>query len=352
MDNNEFYGARPYLTTRKINPENQESPIHFIDSPTISNKLFYRRNHFSYPEWVTTPLAITGFVEKHMLFSLGQIQSMPSKRMKAVLECAGNKRKLFEPNVYGEQWGKGAISQGYWRGVPLRTLLQYTGVLREAKEVLFEGHDYGERKDLNQSVHYARSLPLEKALHPDTLIAYEYNDKPIPFKHGYPLRLIIPGWYAMASVKWIKNIRLVDKDFKGPFQAIDYVYYPNKEDDTGKAPVTLMNVNSTIQQPLNLEIINTGTHLIKGIAWTGQGRITRVEISLNQGKTWNPAIVEHDENYAWVQWEYEWNADKKGEHIILSRATDSTGRLQPIKPLWNRKGYGYNAVDKISVKVE
>lgn len=132
---------------------------------------------------------------------------LPSKTVKAVLECAGNKRSLFEPKVFGEQWGKGAISQGSWKGVPLRILLELSGIREGAKEVIVEGYDYGKRTDLNNVYTYVRSLPIEVALHPDTIIAYAYNNMPIPFKHGFPLRLIVPQWYAMASVNGLNKLR-------------------------------------------------------------------------------------------------------------------------------------------------
>jgi DMSO/TMAO reductase YedYZ molybdopterin-dependent catalytic subunit len=353
MENELMNGAQPYLTTRSLIPENQESPIHFIHSPTVSNELFYRRNHFTYPKLFSISyfLPIAGAVQTPLLFFLEQITNMPSKRLKVVLECAGDKRSFFEPQVYGEQWEKGAISQGYWKGVPLRTFLQYTGISGDAKEVVFEGYDNGKRKDIDSFFHYARSLPIEVALHPDTIIAYEYNDKPIPFKHGYPFRLVVPGWYAMASIKWVKQITVINKEFTGPFQSIDYVYYPFGDNDSGKFPVTWMNVNSTIQQPLNWSTLEAGKHTVMGIAWTGRGRISKVEISFDYGETWQPAQMNYSEPYSWVQWKYEWEAIVRGEYTIMSRATDSAGRVQPKEPFWNRKGYGYNATDKIRVEV-
>jgi len=355
MSNSYQSKLRSYLITKSLVPENQETPIHFIHGDIVSNRLFYRRSHFPYPRFASSfySLPIEGLVHHPNVFSLQQIYSLPSKTIKVVLECSGNKRELFNPKVYGEQWGKGAISQGIWKGVPLRSLLAYTGLLETAKEIVFEGHDYGERTDSNQSHSFSRSLPIEKALDPDTIIAYEYNNQPIPFKHGFPLRLIVPGWYAMASVKWVKRIIVIDKEFKGPFQAVDYVYYPNKENDSGKFPVTTINVNSTIKYPLNRKILHSGTYEIDGIAWTGNGHITKVEISFDGGQTWDPCQrTSSSVKNAWVCWKYKWEAHKKGEYTILSKATDSKGNVQPLKPMWNRKGYGYNAIDRIKVNIE
>jgi DMSO/TMAO reductase YedYZ molybdopterin-dependent catalytic subunit len=346
---------RPYLNTKTLVPENQETPIHHVFDDIVSDQLFYRRNHFSYPGFASSFyfLPIEGQVYTPRVFSLQEIYSMPSKTIKVVLECSGDKREYFKPSVFGEQWGKGAISQGVWKGVSLRTLLEYTGLLDHAKEIVFEGYDNGQRPDSNKLYNFSRSLPIEKALDLDTIIAYEYNNQPIPFKHGFPLRLIVPEWYAMASVKWIRKIIVSDKEFNGPFQAVDYVYYPNQENDNEKVPVTTINVNSTIQYPLNMQLLHTGTYVINGIAWTGEGQISKVEISIDGGQTWNNCkLISSAEKHAWVRWNYPWNAHKKGEYSIKSKASDSKGNVQPLEPIWNRKGYGYNAIDHIKVKVE
>lgn len=352
--NNSF--LRPYLTTRSLQPENQETPIKFMNTPHITDRLFFRRNHFSYP---TLPfshywLPVHGLVQNPTLFTLQDLLRFPSKILKVVLECAGNQRSKFEPKVFGEQWEKGAISQGEWKGVPLKTLLEHVGIKDGAKEVVFEAYDYGSRTDTDKIHTFTRSLPLEKALHPDTLIAYEYNQKPIPFKHGYPLRLIVPQWYAMASVKWIKQIKVIDSKFTGPFQTTDYVYYPAQEGDKNAFPVTDIHVNSIIQKPLDMDTLNTGRHSIHGIAWTGKGQISKVEVSTDNGSTWTLAKLEHPANapYGWVPWSYQWTVTEKGEYTIMSKATDSENRTQPEAAFWNRKGYGYNAVDKIKVRVE
>lgn len=348
--------VRPYLSTRSLEPENQETPIQFIRNEIVNTRLFFRRNHFSYPPLTFSNfwIPVKGSVTTPLMLSMQDLYNFQSKTIKVALECSGNKRSLFEPKVFGEQWEKGAISQGIWRGVPLRTLLKLAGISENAKEVVVEGYDYGKRTDLKGVHSYTRSLPIEKALHPDTIIAYVYNHKPISFKHGYPFRLIVPQWYGMASVKWIKQITVIDNSFEGPFQSIDYVYYPNKDDNKGAYPVTIINVDSTIQKPLHMDVLDTGKHLIQGIAWTGEGYIKEIEISTDNGKTWTNVLVENEEKAPneWTSWSYEWSVQNKGEYTIIVRATDSHNRTQPETPFWNRKGYGYNATDKIKVKVE
>lgn len=347
--------VKPYLLTRTLFPENQEMPIHFLRLTEIPKQYFYRRNHFPYPKLTQNhSLPISGEVTNPMAFSYDELIRMPSKSLILPLECSGNKRTYFRPRAYGEQWRDGAMSQGEWRGVPLNHILSLTGIKDTAIEVLFEGYDEGKKPGYDEKVSFQRSLPLPKALHPDTIIAYEYNGEPIPYKHGYPLRLIVPNWYAMASVKWLKSISVIPYKFQGPFQTDDYVYYPFKENDSNAKPVTTINVSSIIQQPLDYQILDAGVHDIDGIAWTGEGKITRVEISFDDGNIWVEAKIykQSDHPYSWTFWNYKWTAAQKGEYVIMSRAYDSTGRVQPPYPEWNRKGYGYNSIFTIKVKIE
>lgn len=341
---------KPFLITKSLYPENQETPIKFLQHHLIPTNYHFKRNHFNYPKILTQNflLPISGEVVKSVTFYFDQIINFPATTFTGLLECAGNNRSKFEPKTFGEQWEEGAISQGRWRGVSLSWLLSQTGLTTDAKEVLFEGYDFGKREDSDNYVPFARSLPLEIALHPDTIIAYEYNDKLLSIKHGFPLRLIVPGWYGMASVKWLKKITVINYPFTGPFQAIDYVYYPK---DIEPFPVTTTNVNSIIQYPLNYSILDAGNHTIEGIAWSGEGDITTVEISFD-GHHWSNAILLKNttEPYAWTKWKYQWNA-LEGEHIIFCRATDSKGRRQPMNAFWNKKGYGYNATSKAHVKI-
>lgn len=346
----------PFLTTRSLKPENQESPIYFLNNWRTPVQYFYRRNHFPYPllEQNLYWLQINGFLKQPQFFHYYDILSMPSKSLIVPLECSGNKRGKFNPKVYGEQWEDGAMSQGKWTGVPLKSLLEKVGLLPNTTEIVFEGADFGNKAGIEDCIPFKRSLPLEKALHSDTLIAYKYNDHFLRFESGHPLRLIVPNWYAMASVKWLNKITAIDYTFKGPFQTEDYVYYPSIDNNKKQFPVTIMNVNSTIQQPIDLSILKTGTHEIKGIAWSGSGSITNVQLSFDKGTTWRDAACFSLPNhpYTWSKWTYIWNVEEKGEYTIYSRAKDSFGRIQPLSAFWNRKGYGYNAVSKITVKVE
>ncbi|MBA4493941.1 sulfite oxidase [Paenactinomyces guangxiensis] len=341
---------KPCPVTVSLEPENQETPVHFVEDWITPEEFFYKRNHFPYPppDDVPTTLKIEGLVKRPLVLDYKQLLSLPAKTLIATLECAGNKRILFHPRVYGVQWQKGAISQGIWGGVPLYTLLRMAGIKRSARDIVFTGADRGP----DQSV-YERSLPVEKAMHPDTIVAYQMNGGPIPHAHGFPFRLIVPGWYAMASVKWLCKITAIDSAFEGSFQTTDYMYYPHADTDDGKKPVTTIKVNSFIQQPQDYDTLKKGLNLIKGFAWTGKGTISKVEVSTDNGVSWKPAsLFKSQHPYAWTFWKYEWQAEQKGEFIILARAKDSTGRVQPMVPEWNRKGYGYNAITSIRVQVK
>jgi DMSO/TMAO reductase YedYZ molybdopterin-dependent catalytic subunit len=346
--------VRPYLRTHRLLPENQETPIHFLTGDVTPEELMYRRNHHPYPVLSREALTLTiaGLIDRPYAIAYDQVKAMPSRSVAMVLECSGNRRAYFRPRVYGTQWDDGAVSQGAWTGVPVRDLLAAAGLRQSAREIVFEGWDFGPRKDIPGSFPFARSLPLEVALHPDTIVAHTLNAKPLPFKHGFPLRLIVPQWYAMASVKWLRTITVIDHAFEGPYQTLDYVYYPDKFSDAGKRPVTTINVTSLIQHPRDWTTLAPGAHVIRGLAWTGSGVIERVEVSVDGGEKWEVAQFEPEPAppYTWVRWSQPWNA-AKGEFLLLARAWDSEGHFQPYQAEWNRKGYGYHAVPRVHVKV-
>lgn len=346
-----FGKVRPHLTTRSVNPENQETPIHFISFiEPVADSLFYRRNHFPYP--ILTPesftLKISGSVHHALLFNYSDLLKLTSKSKRLLIECSGNKRAYFEEKVFGEQWENGAMSEGVWKGVPLKTLLELTGIKTGVAEVLFRGRDSGVKN--RQYIPYERSLPIARALHPEVMIAYEYNGKPLSHKHGFPFRLIVPGWYGMASVKRLNEIILIKDKFTGPFQNDDYVYY--FQNGTSEQ-VTTNHVNSTIQQPLDQQLVKSGAYDIRGIAWTGSGVVSKVEISFDKGDSWEQAKLEKTpKEYQTVSWSYPMEFKSGNEYHISVRATDSEGKTQPAEAIWNKKGYGFNAIMQISVKAE
>jgi DMSO/TMAO reductase YedYZ molybdopterin-dependent catalytic subunit len=348
--------VRPYLTTRTLFPENQEAPIHFINLTSFPEELLYRRNHFAYPilQKESYSLSIHGEVAQPRTLDYGFIRSLPSRKVPVVLECAGNKRSFFEPKTFGEQWERGALGHGIWKGTSLSHLLQIAGIKPSAQEVIVEGWDAGSRDDMPGIFPYARSIPINKAMHPDTLLAYEYNGYPLTRRHGYPFRLIVPHWYAMASVKWVRRIIVTESPFQGPFQSVDYQYYPDKANEQVKHPVTVLNVNSSIQKPLDQSIMRKGKHDIQGIAWTGLGEINQVELSFDEGDTWVGAKLGRTpfQPRSWVHWGYEWEVNRTGEYSIISKSRDTYGRVQPMAAYWNRKGYGYNAADQVIIRVE
>ncbi len=304
----------------------------------------FRREHFPVPaidpaEW---RLRIAGAVLTPAIFTLADLAALPSRSLAVMLECAGHRRAELRPATPGLQWEVGAVSEARWTGTPLRWLLERSGVDPRAAEVVLSGADRGPFEGSPRSHAYARSLPLRKALDPDTILAYEMNGRPIPPEHGGPVRVIAPGWYATDSVKWLERIHVSVDEFAGPFQAIDYRFAT--ADDTGPGTrMERMPVHSLVTDP-------TGAR-VRGIAWSGGGVITRVEVRVDAGPWTKATIVGRTGRYGRTFWEHEWEA-VAGAHTIAVRARDASGAVQPDEPTWNRGGYAVNAVQRIDVTVK
>ncbi|EGW37290.1 sulfite oxidase, partial [Desulfosporosinus sp. OT] len=281
----------PGLIPLQLMPENMESPINTLLSWITPNELFFTRNHLAYPtiQLESWGLILGGEVENPINLTYDQLKQMPQVDRFVTIECSGNKRALMEPPTPGEQWQIGAVGNAKWTGVPLAYILDQTKVKETARELIFTGVDSGIRPDMDSVVNFERSLPLDKTLMAECILALKMNDEPIPHKHGFPLRLIVPGWYGMAHVKWVSQITATATPFKGPFQAIDYLYITNDGDYLNAAPVTEMKVNSIITWPSQEEKLHLGSHTIRGLAWTGKGTISGVEVSIDNGMTWNVA---------------------------------------------------------------
>jgi DMSO/TMAO reductase YedYZ molybdopterin-dependent catalytic subunit len=266
------------------------------------------------------------------------------RSLTVTLECAGNGRTSMAPLPEGEPWGQGALGTAVWKGVPLAKVLARAGLRPDVVEVLIEGADGEGRK------RFARSLPMSKALHPDTLLALEMNGAPLTRSHGAPVRLIVPGWYGMASVKWVSRIEALTEPFEGHYQRERYVY--DLSDGRAPEPVTRMRVKSMITSPEEGTRVAPGRVVVQGMAWSGERRVVQVELAVDGGESWRQAtLLEAPRPSAWVRWAFTWENAAPGRHTLRARATDEAGETQPEAALWNRLGYGNNAVQVRGVDV-
>ena len=339
------------LVTIEHEPHIGETPQRALDAWLTPNPLFYVRNHFPIPDirCSTWRLSIDGLVSRERRFTLQQLKQLPRVTLPVTMECAGNNRSDLNPPTPGNQFQSGAVSTAYWAGVRLSDVLKSAGIRPGAREVLFEGHDVGRPEPDASEMPYTRSLPIDVALHPDTLLAYEMNGQDLPKEHGHPIRLIVPGWYGMASVKWLRRLTVLDSGYSGYFQGHKYII----EDEIGQSvPLTMMGVKSLIGRPTEGETVSMGQVCVTGMAWSGQERIAQVDFSSDDGATWEPAdIVGPSEQYAWQKWHYSWNPAAPGSYSLMSRAIDVLGNVQPMKSRWNRLGYMVNGVKPVSVTV-
>jgi sulfite oxidase len=334
-----------------------ETPVEYFNAWLTPVPHFFVRNHMHEPSELDATdwrLTVGGEVEKPLTLSLAELSKIESHSVVNTLECAGNGRGMQRPQVPGIQWGKGAVSTARFSGPRLRDVLDRAGVKSTGKHVMFRGLDEVPGK----VPPFIRSIPLEKALDADTLIATHMNGSPLTKHHGFPARALVPGWIGAASCKWLTEIKLLDAEFVGNFMSPGY-RLPNQPIKPGDAvkpedthPVTALNVKSVISGPGDGVNIKPGRVVVHGAAWAGEADVTKVEISTDGGATWSFARLGHEQaHYAWRLWSYDWKAGKSGDYTIQSRATDSQGRTQPATAAWNPSGYLYNAVDQVKVHV-
>jgi DMSO/TMAO reductase YedYZ molybdopterin-dependent catalytic subunit/rhodanese-related sulfurtransferase/glyoxylase-like metal-dependent hydrolase (beta-lactamase superfamily II) len=339
------------MLVHQADPLNCETPIRaLIGGVVMPNARFYVRNHFATPaidaqRW---RLDIGGLVERPLSLSARQLSSLPTETRVVTLECAGNGRYNLDPPVAGEPWRLGAVSTAEWTGVPLTEILDRAGPLPDATEIVFRGADNGPVDGRDGVVHFERSLPLDTAYEAQALLAYAMNGEPLPVQHGYPLRLVVPGWYGVASVKWLAAIELVDRTFEGHFQA-DRYWYETEEGD--REPVTLQRVRALITEPADGETLPAGESTVRGVAWSGAAPIERVEISIDDRPWQRARLIGEGQPSRWQWWELNTYLEPPGLHAIRARATDLTARTQPASPPWNRQGYGNNAIQRVLVNL-
>jgi DMSO/TMAO reductase YedYZ molybdopterin-dependent catalytic subunit len=336
------------LTSR---PLNAETPLPDLTRGLTPSHSFYVRSHFDIPriDAAAWELAVGGAVESPSRLRLADLRALPARDVWMTLECAGNGRRAMDPLPPGIPWGFGAVGTARFTGIPLGLLLERAGVRSKAREVLFVGEDRGIVRS-GDVVPFARSLPLDVARHPDTLLALSMNGRTLRPEHGYPARLIVPGWYAMASVKWLVAIEVLDAPFDGFFQRDDYVY-ADEQGSSRSTPVSLMRVRSVIGAPPDGAELAPGVVEVAGTAWSGHPPVSRVEVSVDGGTSWREAeLGAAPSAYAARSWLYRARLDS-GSHSILARATDSAGNVQPTEPIWNVHGYGNNVAHRIQVNV-
>src|SRR5579872_3053664 len=337
-----------------------ETPVEYFNTWLTPVSHFFVRNHMHEPSELSADLnhndwrlTIGGEVEKPLTLTLAELSKLETHSVVNTLECAGNGRSLHRPQVPGVQWGKGAVSTARFSGPRLRDVLQRTGVKPTGKHVMFRGLDEVPGK----VPPFIRSIPIEKALDADTLVATHMNGAPLTKHHGFPARALAPGWIGAASCKWLTEIKVLESEFAGNFMSPAYRLpnQPVKPGDTVKPedthPVTELSVKSVISGPVTESKLKAGNVTVHGAAWAGEADIAKVEVSTDGGSTWKAATLGHEQaHYAWRLWRHDFTA-KPGEYSILSRATDTRGRIQPDAPLWNPSGYLYNAVDQVNIHV-
>lgn len=333
-----------------------ETPVEYFNTWLTPIPRFFVRNHMHEPselDAATWRLSVGGEVEKQLTLSLSDLSKLESPSVVNTLECAGNGRSLHRPQVAGIQWGKGAVSTAKFTGPRLRDILQRAGVKTSGKHVMFRGLDEVPGK----VPPFIRSIPIEKALDSDTLIATHMNGAVLTKHHGFPARALVPGWIGAASCKWLTEIKVLDSEFVGNFMSPGY-RLPNQPVKPGDAvkpedthPVTGLNVKSVIAGPVEGSRTKPGRISVHGVAWAGEADIAKVEISTDDGSSWKAATLGREKaRYAWRLWRHEFTA-KARDYSILSRATDSQGRVQPDAAVWNPSGYLYNAVDQVKIHV-
>jgi sulfane dehydrogenase subunit SoxC len=337
---------------------NHGMPLEALRYPLTPIGLHYLLIHYDIPRvdpdlW---RLTIDGRVRRSLSLGLDDLRARPAVEVAVTMECAGNGRARLVPRPVSQPWLLEAVGTALWRGTPLRPLLGEAGLEDDAVEVLFTGLDHGFEGGVEQD--YARSLPLSEALREEVLLAYELNGEPLPPQHGFPLRLVVPGWYGMTNVKWLGRITALDTPFSGYQQTQGYRF--RSDPDEPGTPVARMLPRALMLPPgfpdflTRARIVPAGPCRLSGRAWSGSRPVAAVEVSTDGGATWDAAKLEPGPalgEWAWREWTFLWEPSGPGEHVLCCRATDEAGNSQPADQAWNVGGYANNAVQRIPVTV-
>jgi sulfite oxidase len=347
--------ARRRLLQLSPNAINAETPLDALTTYLTPNDLFFVRNHWfpMYPSLKTWSLTVDGEVERPLQLKLAELKAMPRATVTCVLQCAGNGRALHKPPVPGIQWMYGAVGNAQWTGVRVKDLLARAGVKAGARHL----HAFGSDKPPQNVPPFHRSIELEKVLE-DGVLAYEMNGQPLLQPHGWPLRLVVPGWAGDHWMKWLVRLSPQAEAQKGFYMDTAY-RYPLQPGEPGLAfkpdemkPVTELFVKSNFTDvPAAAQAGAPVT--LRGFAFSGAPDIAKVEVSDDGGATWKEAALDprHDP-YAWRLWSVKWQAKGPGQARLVVRATDSSGSIQPKDGVWNQSGYLYNAWHEAVIEVK
>jgi DMSO/TMAO reductase YedYZ molybdopterin-dependent catalytic subunit len=335
---------------------NHGMPLEALAYDVTPVGMHYLLIHYDVPrvDAATWRLEVDGAVERPMSLSLDDLRARASVTAPVTFECAGNGRALLDPRPISQPWMLEAVGTGSWTGTRLAALLADAGADDNAVEVLFTGLDRGVEGEVEQS--YQRSLALADAMRDEVLLAWEMNGAPLPPQHGYPLRLVVPGWYGMTNVKWLSRITVLEEPFTGYQNS--HGYRMRQDADEDGEPVSRMMVRALMVPPgipdfaTRRRFAELKTHVIEGRAWSGAGGIAAVEVSSDGGATWAAAELGSAAGpHAWRRWTFDWRPATAGDYELCCRATDAAGNRQPTEPAWNLGGYANNAVQRVPVSV-
>ena len=351
-----FAGPKKGMIVRSARPEDLEMPLSgFSDFITPVEHFFVRSHHYTpaveLKDW---RLSVSGEVATALTLTMDDLKKLPRVELISVLECAGNGRGLYEPSVPGLQWDFGSVGNGRWAGVRLADVLKRAGIKTSAKEILFDGADV----PVGTMPEFKRTVPLAKAMHADTILAFEMNGELLPVEHGFPLRLIVPGWAGDSWVKWITKIEVLDKEFDGFFMKTAY-RHPGKNVVPGSAidpalmsPLTSLRIKSLIASHTNGAVVAPGPVKLTGAAWGGDSPVAGVDVSVDGGRNWHAALLNGTRSpYSWRLWEYRWSPKSEAYYQVMVRARSANGELQPFVQEWNPSGYGHNVVHTVGINV-
>ena len=352
------YSRRPPIAGRYTAEElalaarNRGMPLEALRHELTPAGLHYLLVHFDIPllDGNTWTLSINGLVNQRLTLGLQEIKRLPARTLRVTMECAGNGRAQLSPRYPSVPWLEEGVSTADWTGAALSDLLASAGLQRTAKEIVFHGADCG--FDAGVEHHFARSLGVEQALRDEIIVAYEMNGAPLPPQHGAPLRLVVPRWYGMASVKWLRAIEAIDHPYDGLQQARSY-HFRRSLGERGE-PCTLMRVNSLMAPPgipdfyTRNRVVEAGTIEIVGRAWSGYAPIARLDFGVDDA--WQEARLDQAGVWCWRGWRASWRA-MPGEYELSCRASDAAGNTQPLEPPWDVSGFGNNGVQRVRVTV-